>query len=135
MIMDILQKIVEWNKERNLLALGFNPVKEASFIIEEVLESTGEYNSETARERALRYAEEMVGGKNVDTEKVVDAYADIIVFAAGAIAKSGYDSSKVMDEVYAEISSRTGKLIDGKFVKDKDVVPYKADFSKCRIEN
>lgn len=133
--MDWFQKIVEWNKERNLLALGFDHVKESSFIIEEILESSGHFDSEAAREKALEYAKEMVNSSDTDAEKVVDAFADIIVFATGAIAKVGYDPSKVMDEVYAEISSRTGKLVDGKFVKDKEIVPYKADFSGCLMNN
>lgn len=133
--MDWFTKVSEWNKERNLLALGFDHQKEASFIVEELLESTGNYNSETARDRAKVYASEMIGEVKADTEVVVDAFADIIVFATGAIAKSGYDPAKVMDEVYKEIDSRKGSLVDGKFVKDKDLVPYKADFSQCHLDS
>lgn len=131
--MDWFTKVLEWNRDRNLLALGFNHKKEASFIVEELLESTGQYNSETARDKAQAYADEMVGDNKADSEAVIDAFADIIVFATGAIAKSGYDPSKVMDEVYKEINSRTGQLVDGKFVKDKDAVPYKADFEQCKL--
>jgi hypothetical protein len=58
--------------------------------------------------------------------------ADIIVFASGAIAKSGYNPSLVMEEVYKEINSRKGTLVEGKFVKDPNIVPYKADFSICK---
>ncbi len=131
--MDMFEKLVEWNKNRNLLALGFDHVKESSFILEELLESTGNYNSESARERALQYAKEIVGESEPNDEAVLDAWSDMIVFATGAIAKLGYDPSKVMDEVYKEINSRTGQLIEGKFVKDKDVIPYKADFSGCKL--
>ncbi len=129
----MFEKLVEWNKNRNLLALGFDHVKESSFILEELLESTGNYNSESARERALQYAKEIVGESEPNDEAVLDAWSDMIVFATGAIAKLGYDPSKVMDEVYKEINSRTGQLIEGKFVKDKDVIPYKADFSGCKL--
>lgn len=130
--MDIFEKIVAWNEERNLLALGFNHTKEASFIVEELLESTGAYDSVTARERALTLAEDIVGDATAAPETVVDAWADIIVFATGALAKLGYDPSKVMDEVYQEINSRTGTLVEGKFVKDPDAVLYQADFSTCK---
>lgn len=129
----MFQKIVAWNTERNLLSLGFNHTKEVSFIVEELLESTGSYNSETAREKANTIAGEVVGHHVATPEHIVDAFADIIVFATGAIAKNGYDPSKVMEEVYKEINSRTGTLIEGKFVKDIDAVPYKADFSKCKL--
>jgi|OM-RGC.v1.026426322 Phosphoribosyl-ATP pyrophosphohydrolase. len=133
--MDILTRIVEWNKERNLLALGFDHTKEASFIIEEVLESSGQYDSETARQRALETASSMVGSATASPEQIVDAWADIIVFATGGIAKAGYDPASVMEEVYKEISSRTGTLVDGKFIKDKDVVPYKANLSRCKLSS
>ena len=132
--MDMFQKLVTWNKERNLLALGFNHEKEASFIVEELLESTGAYDSVSARERALAIAKDIVGESTPEPEVALDAWADIIVFATGAIAKLGYDPSKVMDEVYKEINSRTGKMIDGKFVKDTDAVLYQADFSGCALD-
>lgn len=130
----MFKKIVDWNHERGLIERGFDHTKEASFIIEELLESTGEYDSETARDKALGYAKEIVGETNPEPEKIIDAMADIIVFATGAIAKNGYDPAKVMDEVYKEINSRTGSMIEGKFVKDTTATVYKADFSKCLAE-
>ena len=133
--MDILQKIVEWNRERGILELDFNHVKETSFIVEELLESTGHYDSITSRERATELATDIVGTPDATPEQIVDAWADIIVFATGAMAKLGYDPSKVMDEVYQEINSRTGKMIDGKFVKDADAKLYEADFSVCKLES
>lgn len=131
--MDILQKIVQWNKARGLLELPFNHQKEASFILEELLESTGQYDSVSAREQAMFLATEIIAVPNDNKEQVIDAWADIIVFATGAIAKCGYDPSKVMDEVFKEIDSRTGKMVEGKFVKDVDVKLYVADFSVCKF--
>jgi len=132
--MNAFENIVKWNEERGLIANGFNHEKETSFIIEELLESTGEYDSVTARERAGEYAKEIVGNSSPTDEEVVDAFADIIVFATGAIAKKGYEPSKVMEEVCKEINSRTGKLEGGKFVKDKDAVLYQADLAACKCE-
>lgn len=132
--MDLLHRIVEWNRERGILKLEFNHVKETSFIVEELLESTGHYDSVTARERALEIATDIVGTPDASPEQVVDAWADIIVFATGAMAKLGYDPSKVMEEVYQEINSRTGQMVDGKFVKDPDAKLYQADFTNCRLE-
>ena len=101
-------------------------------IIEELMESTGKEDSLSAREMAEKRAEEILNGnENQNKEEIVDAFADIIVFATGAIAKLGYDPEKVMDEVLKEIESRTGKMIDGKFVKDPSPKMYKANFSKC----
>jgi hypothetical protein len=132
--MDMFQKIVEWNRERGILKLDFNHVKETSFIVEELLESTGHYDSVTARGKATTLAEDIVGTPDSSPEQVVDAFADIIVFATGAMAKLGYDPSKVMDEVYKEINSRTGEMLDGKFIKNPDAVLYQADFTSCKLE-
>ena len=131
--MTILQKIIKWNEERGLIKKGFNHPKEVSFIIEELLESTGKYDSLSAREKSEIISKEIVIDGEVEKEKVIDAFADIIVFATGAIAKVGYDPDKVMDEVFKEIDSRKGKLVDGKFVKDKDVEMYVPDFGKCKL--
>lgn len=133
--MDILSKIVEWNKERGLIERGFNHKKEASFIIEELLESTGDYDSLTAQEASQKYAEEIITKTPEDSEKIVDALADIIVFATGGIAKLGYNPRDVMEEVYKEINSRTGTLIDGKFVKDPNAKIYTANLAECKNKN
>lgn len=130
--MDILTRIVEWNNERGLIAKGFNHQKEASFIIEELLESTGTHDSLSAQESAQSYAKEIISSTPADTETIVDAWADIIVFATGAIAKLGYDPALVMEEVYKEIHSRTGTLIEGKFVKDPSAQLYKAQLLECK---
>ncbi len=133
--MDILSRIVEWNKERGLIEKGFNHKKEASFIIEELLESTDKYDSITAQEASQKYVEEIITNTPEDKEKMVDAWADIIVFATGAIAKLGYDPKEVMEEVYKEINSRTGTFIDGKFVKDPNAKIYKAKLTDCKFKN
>ncbi len=132
--MSILKKIVAWNRERGLIERGFDHTNEVSFIIEELMESTGNDDSVSARDRAQTLAHTITEESNPDPETVVDAFADIIVFATGALAKLGYDPDKVMDEVHKEISSRTGKLVDGKFVKDPDAERYYADFTDCKFD-
>ncbi|MGB0925362.1 MAG: hypothetical protein ACPGTS_01490 [Minisyncoccia bacterium] len=131
--MTLFKKIIEWNRERGILSRPFNHEKEISFIVEELLESTGNYDSNNARETAEEITKTITADMNPTPEQIVDAFADIIVFATGAIAKTGYDPDAVMDEVYKEINSRTGTMIDGKFVKDPDAVRYHADFSNCRL--
>lgn len=131
--MNMFEKIVQWNNERGLIERGFDHTNEVSFIIEELLESTGNIKSEEARERALHYANEIITNPDGNPESVIDALADIIVYATGAMAKIGYNPSDVMDEVYKEINSRTGTLIDGKFVKDLDAETYTADFTRCKL--
>ena len=69
----------------------------------------------------------------------IDAMADIIVFAAGEIYKYGYDTTKVMNEVIKEISSRTGAYdpTTKKWQKFKtpeaQALWYEADFTNCKL--
>lgn len=132
--MNMFQKIVSWNKERGLLTKGFDHTNEVSFIVEELLESTGNYDSISAREKSKEIAGEITKNANPQPEEIIDALGDIIVFATGAMAKVGYDPSKVMDEVYAEINSRTGAMVDGKFIKDPNAKMYTADFTDCKLD-
>lgn len=130
----MFEKIVKWNQERGLIKKGFDHTKETSFIIEELLESTGNYDSINARQRAEEIAKDITKDAEHDPEKIIDALFDIIIFATGAMAKLGYNPSLSMEEGFKEINSRTGTLIDGKFVKDQNAEMYTADFSKCKLE-
>ncbi|MDD3693986.1 MAG: hypothetical protein PHC89_01165 [Candidatus Pacebacteria bacterium] len=128
---DILTKIKKWNKERLLHKVPFDHTREASFIIEELLESTGTYDSVTARTLAENYAKEIISTSAESKEAILDSFADIVVFAVGTMVKLGYDPAKVMEEVFKEIDSRKGTVINGKFVKDPNAKRYTADFSQC----
>ena len=132
--MNMFDKIVEWNRERGLLEKGFNHEKEVSFIIEELLESTGNYDSLSARNEAVAMAQKITADSQNNPDQIIDTLFDIIIFATGAMAKLGYNPSKVMDEGFREINSRTGTLVDGKFVKDPNTQTYTADFSTCTFK-
>jgi len=81
----IIDRVIEFNNKRNLIK-PVNWSKEFSFIAEELSEG-------------LR--------ANADIDRV-DAMADIIVFAIGAIKKAGYDPTIIMEEVLMHIESDTG---------------------------
>ena len=131
--MTLFEKIHRWNEERVLPILPFDHKKQVSFIIEELLESTGNFDSISAREKAEDIASEITKDANANPETVIDAFGDIIVFAVGVMVNLGYDPDKVMDEVFKEIDSRKGTIIDGKFVKDPNAERYYADFTDCTI--
>jgi hypothetical protein len=65
--------------------------------------------------------------------------ADIIVFAVGEIYKYNYDTSKVMNEVIKEISSRVGAYNPDTKKWQKDKSPeaqanwYTANFNDCKL--
>lgn len=129
--MSIFKRLKKWNEARGLIAKGFVHKNEARFILEEILESFGVHDKKTSK----FYAESIASSASTTTtEEKVDAFADIIVFATGAIYKLGYDTDKVMEEVFKEINSRKGTLVDGKFEKDLSVSVYKAKLSECKLK-
>ena len=130
----IFTKITDWYEVRGLWKIPFNHERETSFIIEELLESTGKYNSLTARDIAEKMAKEITSSGTGTKEEVADAFGDIIVFCVGTIKRQGYNPEMVLEEVYKKINSRTGKIINDKFVKNQDPNMYKANFDKCKIE-
>ncbi len=127
-----IRKIIEWRDARNLQSLGFDHTLQVSFIIEELLESTGRYTSSSARKKAFKMAKEITEGSSPTDEQITDAFADIVVYAIGAVAAVGYDPEKVMEEVQKELDSRKGKVINGKFEKDENTPFYKANFTNCK---
>ena len=110
--MNPFTEILDFNLKRRLIENGFDKVKEASFITEELTE-------------LLR--------ANTDEEEI-DALADIIVFAVGAMYKKGYDAIKCMNEVCKHINSETGGYYDEsikKYIKGERT--YTPDFASCKV--
>jgi len=54
-----------------------------------------------------------------DKPEVVDAIGDIVVVLTNLAHLQGYDIEHCIDEAYKVIANRTGKMINGTFVKDK----------------
>jgi len=129
--------IEKFQVDRLLDKQPFNFKTEVLNILEELVEMTGE-ESETARKIAEEIFDNYFKDKSiVNDETLIDCFTDIRVFSIGATMKLGYDPKCTLAEVAKEINSRTGKIVDGKFIKDKSPEArakwYKADFSKCSI--
>ena len=54
-----------------------------------------------------------------DKPEIVDAIGDIVVVLTNLAHLQGYDIEHCIDEAYKVIANRTGKMINGTFVKDK----------------
>ena len=106
---ELIERIIEFNKTRGLLK-EVNWAKEFSFIAEELSEG-------------LR--------ANTNNDRV-DALADIIVFAVGAMKKAGYNPSIVMDEVLLHIESDTGYYDKEQQKQIKTKRSYTPDFTKAQ---
>ena len=55
-----------------------------------------------------------------DKPEVIDAIGDIVVVLTNLAHLEGYDIEYCIDEAYEVIAARTGKMINGTFVKDAD---------------
>ena len=55
-----------------------------------------------------------------DQPEIVDAIGDIVVVLTNLAHLQGYDIEYCIDEAYKVIAARTGKMINGTFVKDAD---------------
>ena len=107
--MTIFDRIIEFNAKRNLLKTP-NWEKEFSFIAEELSE----------------------GLRANDVEGKLDALADIIVFATGAMKKAGYNPNIIMAEVLQHIESDKGYFDEeqGKWIKTER--SYTPNFNKAK---
>jgi hypothetical protein len=112
--MNPLDGIVKFNVDRKLET--FDASAESTMLAEELQEFWSGYS---------------LG----DEYEMIDALCDIIVVAAGAIHKLGYDPTEVLSETVKEITSRQGTFneVTGKWEKDRNQDPstlYKAVYSR-----
>ena len=55
-----------------------------------------------------------------DQPEIVDAIGDMVVVLTNLAHLQGYDIEYCIDEAYKVIAARTGKMVNGTFVKDED---------------
>ena len=132
--MTIFERIVKWNEERGLIAKGHDHKSAAIMLAEELDEFCGLKDGSHLTEEvgvSIHY------GFDISDGEKADALCDLIVIATGELAKMGYDPDKAMSETLKEIESRKGEVNTetGKWEKKITGQEYKADYSKCRVEN
>lgn len=107
--------VIEWAKEKGILEKA-TPLAQGKKTYEEVLELI----------EALEVQEEgkrnfiNIKGKLVRTdEEIKDAFGDILVTIIIGAKIQGLSLEDCLESAYNIISKRTGKMIDGQFVKDE----------------
>lgn len=131
---NVVEQIKEFQVNRKLNKEPFCYKTEFLNVVEELLEPVNAVER-SERDQAKHIYHLLKGLGNIedfdlDPEKLVDAWADIVVYAIGGIMKLGYEPECVLEEVVKEINSRVGKIVDGKFVKSE--TKYKANFKRCK---
>lgn len=96
---DLIVKVLEWKQDKGIN----NPDKQCLKIMEELGELAG---------RIVR--------NDYDSPEVVDALGDIMVTLAIEADILGFDIKDCLQEAYDVIKGRTGKTIDGSFIKDNE---------------
>jgi len=55
-----------------------------------------------------------------DKEEIMDAIGDMVVVLTNLAHLQGFEIEECIDSAYNVIAARTGKMINGTFVKDED---------------
>ena len=96
---EMFQKIRDWAGERGLYTKGD---KKTQFC--KLMEEAGELGRAILKE---------------DQQEIVDAIGDMVVVLTNMAHLSGTTIEKCIDTAYKVISKRTGKMVNGTFVKDE----------------
>ncbi len=145
-----MKELIRFQTDRGLDKKPFELENEVASIFEELLEAGG-LDVPKANRQALKAELKMFTASLIqksiavidqdvqNTSSQVDAFADIITFATGAILKLGYNPLTTIDECGKEVNSRVGEMVDGKFEKDLSEAAqanwYKADYKKALLED
>ena len=99
------------------------PVIEQFQLIREWAENRGLYSKGDAKTQYVKLQEEAGELAQAilkdDQPEVIDAIGDMVVVLTNLAHLQGYSIEYCIDEAYSVIAARTGKMINGTFVKDK----------------
>lgn len=141
----IAERIVKWQEQRGLIKTpdDFDIELELTNLLEEIVEiANPELESSIARGNAVMILDKLgisaKGHKPIFDHNTIDGLCDLKVYATGGIRKLGYNPDIAMEETLKQIESRTGSIVDGKYVKDTSpeakAREYQADYSKAKIK-
>jgi NTP pyrophosphatase (non-canonical NTP hydrolase) len=109
------ENVIQWAKGKGILDKA-TPLAQCFKTIEEVDEL---FEALTAQEKGL---DEFVNSKGVlvnTREEIQDAFGDILVTITVGAELQGLDIEDCLQSAYDVIKNRTGKMVNGQFVKDK----------------
>lgn len=100
---ELINKVKEWHYDRNLIE-GSTDLDQFGKLQEEVLE----------------LHEALICNSYLDnyTPEITDAIGDIMVVLINIAERNGLTLEQCLEHAYNDIKDRTGKMVDGVFVKD-----------------
>lgn len=115
MYKELEQKVIEWAKEKGILEKA-TPIAQCDKTFEEVEELAEAL--EAQRMNLFEFTNSK--GKVVNTKfEIQDALGDILVTIIIQAEMQGLKLEDCLQSAYDVISKRTGKMLNGQFVKDK----------------
>lgn len=107
--------VIAWGTQKGIFSKG-NPEAQCDKTLEEVYELKEALEAQSIGLKNFKN----IKGKNVLTsEEIKDALGDILVTIIIQAEMQGLKLEDCLQSAYNVISKRTGKMIDGQFVKDK----------------
>lgn len=102
--MKVIEQIKQWHYDRNLIE-GSTDLDQFGKLQEEVLE----------------LHEALICNSYLDnyTPEITDAIGDIMVVLINIAERNGLTLEQCLEHAYNDIKDRTGKMVDGVFVKDQ----------------
>lgn len=100
---ELINKVKQWHYDRNLIE-GSTDLDQFGKLQEEVLE----------------LHEALICNSYLDnyTPEITDAIGDIMVVLINIAERNGLTLEQCLEHAYNDIEDRTGKMVDGVFVKD-----------------
>lgn len=127
----ITQKVVEWHKDRNLID-GTTDQKQVIKMLEEFIElyeACFDFSSpKNLVDNLTHDIEELMDGNRIkittgDKSKAKkDAIGDMGVVSVNMATRNGWTLYECLEHSYDEIKDRKGKMINGAFVKESDLI-------------
>jgi NTP pyrophosphatase (non-canonical NTP hydrolase) len=116
-INDFQLKITDWASERGILSKA-TPLSQHSKTLEEVSELTSHLEEERAVQGVPRCATSKIEALEMLRDYIKDDIGDIIVTLSIQATMHGLTLAECLEKAYDDIKARTGKMVDGVFVKD-----------------
>lgn len=140
-VVDTINRVAQWQIDRNLQMIPFKQDDEVTNILEEMIEGYGFVSSDArlVGKHIIKLINDELHAKDavavVESEDLVDAFFDTIVYAVGSIMKLGYNPIGVMSEGLKHIEGRKGKYNPeiGKYVKEPSGHLYKPQYNQVTI--
>ena len=107
-------KVLEWAGEKGILEKA-TPLAQANKTLEEVQELL---EAVDAQEKEHYFFTNTKGKEVITADEIKDALGDILVTIIIGAKLQGLQLEDCLESAYNVISKRTGKMVDGVFVKD-----------------